>query len=267
MFCLCSLVPLGRDGTCFLEFVCSRVQRSTFRVSRSDYWSNGVVEFDGMLSSFLFSLLLLPRDVAYPADMDTLSENDAADQIRIIKRRIRDENGRLSIQTGLDYSDLLEYPRGAVIIDPTVGSSYSATHDTWLENTYVKGNNALFIIGKHQDFPKKRSVLKFDFSGIPSGSQILDAKLRAYMYGAHKPSWSGESFLPRTIQAHAIFTSWDEATAKVNYPWHVNYGNFGPLDLQDEVDYFSAIDGSLYIGSAAAGFRIIHVKSLKGNSI
>ena len=60
---------------------------------------------------------------------------------------------------------------------------------------------------------------------------------------------------PETIQAHAIFTSWDEATARVNYPWHVNYGNFGPLDLQDEVDYFASIDGSLYIGSAAAGWK------------
>jgi len=82
------------------------------------------------------------------------------------------------------------------------------------------------IIGKHGGYPKKRTLVKFPVSSIPSGAIIEEATLKLYYYAKHKPSWVSETFVNREVQAHVVFTNWNEGTARVDYPWS-GYSTFG----------------------------------------
>jgi len=96
--------------------------------------------------------------------------------------------------------------------------------DTWLESSSVQGSQSWLILGKHDTYPKKRSLLQFDLSGVPDGVTVLAATMKVYFVYAHKASGSNEVGVDRVIGAHQVLVPWDEGSAnKTNalagHPW------------------------------------------------
>ena len=208
---------------------------SLLRVYRQDggeigSFQNGirVIDFEGFENLLLKRLgreasFFLPLDYAY---LENAADSLVSNYYQL-KRRIVTHNGKVYVITGVPYTWLTALPEGDVVLDPTFSVSPGAVDDTWLELNSVKGYQPLLIIGKHINYPKKRTLLKFDISSIPGSADIQSADLKVYYYGKHRPSGSTETFINRTVKAHAVLTSWNEYYATVSTPWSTNYGSFG----------------------------------------
>ena len=74
------------------------------------------------------------------------------------------------------------------------------------------------IVGLHPDYPKKRSLLKFE--NVPSEcGTVNDAIMYLYYQYSHKASSHTNAeapFITRTIQAHRVLKSWKETQATSN---------------------------------------------------
>lgn len=116
--------------------------------------------------------------------------------------------------------------------------------DTWLElhtSSVTNNNQEYVIVGKHINYPKKRSLLKFE--DIPSACTTVNhAVMYLYFTYASKPtSIPNDEALAacRTIvQAHRVLKSWTEtgATSSVRYPgapWQSTYLGLDDTDAND----------------------------------
>ena len=88
--------------------------------------------------------------------------------------------------------------------------------DVWLEQSTRNYNGyPWLIVGKHTEYPKKRSLLRFE--DIPSDcKRVNQAMMYLYYSYSHKPSWISVNqapFITRTVQAHRVLKSWKETEA------------------------------------------------------
>lgn len=199
------------------------------------------------------SEFLLPLDYAWHEPL-AIDSGKISHQLPQLTRRLQTNNGRLQVITSIPYSWLNRLPTGNIVIDPTFLLNAEATDDTWLENSSVKGSQTLLIVGKHAGYPKKRTVVKFDISSLPSSATVQSANLNLYYYGKHRPSGSSESFVNRTVQAHVVLKSWSQSSATVSYPWSTSYGDFGDPPTYD---YLSASTGSVEFTSTTKVWKSI----------
>ena len=102
--------------------------------------------------------------------------------------------------------------------DSGAGTLYKlqVVEDVFLERSTSNNNNYKWlIVGRHLQYPKKRSLLRFE--NIPSGcTNVNHAMMYIYYSYSHKPSWHTvhqTPFITRTIQAHRVLKSWQETQA------------------------------------------------------
>lgn len=81
------------------------------------------------------------------------------------------------IISGISYNDFINMPAGDIVLDPSIETSLTATEDTWLENTGVKGYYTFIIVGKDRSYPKKRSILKFNIGSLPSNCVVTATEI------------------------------------------------------------------------------------------
>ena len=128
-------------------------------------------------------------------------------------------------------------------IDVGAGTLYrlQVLEDVFLERSTSNFNrNAWLIVGAHIQFPKKRSLLRFE--DIPSAcTNVNHAMMYLYYLYSHKASWQSVTqapFITRTIQAHRILKSWQETQttyARINSTsyWHQQYLGIDDTDAND----------------------------------
>jgi len=88
-----------------------------------------------------------------------------------------------------------------------------AAGDTWLENSGNQGSHKYLIVGLHGTWPKKRSLIKFDLSGLDSTKTIQSATMWVYYRYAHQASFLQEAGIDRVIAVHQVLVPWEENTA------------------------------------------------------
>jgi len=98
----------------------------------------------------------------------------------------------------------------------------NVVEDICLEKSTTNYNSLQWlIVGRNIQYPKKRSLLRFE--DIPDAYEIIEqAKMCLYYAYSHKASWhtgTEAPFITRTIQAHRVLKSWKEteATSKIRY--------------------------------------------------
>jgi len=168
---------------------------------------------------------MLPMDIAYMQTEDT-SYTEQQQKVVQLKRRIRMINKELNILTGIQYIQLQNFPEGNVILDPTVETEFEAVEDVWIENQYNKNAYNFLIIAKTGSYPKKRSLVKFNISSLPSNVEIESANFKLYHHSNGRvgsPTW-----IDRPVNVHRVLTPWSENTATRDYPWEegIAYGTF-----------------------------------------
>ena len=88
--------------------------------------------------------------------------------------------------------------------------------DVWLEKSNTNYDHYQWlIVGRHIQYPKKRSLLRFE--DIPSDCDNINyAAMYLYYSYSHKASWltvDEAPFITRAIQAHRVLKSWKESEA------------------------------------------------------
>ena len=99
------------------------------------------------------------------------------------------------------------------------GISYKlkVVQDVWLENSRNYNSYPWLLVGRHPQYPKKRSLIQF--ANLPSScpaNKIRWAKMYLYLQYAHKPSWHSVTRSPytsRPIQVHMVKKRWSERQA------------------------------------------------------
>ena len=134
----------------------------------------------------------------------------------------------------------------AVCILLSVGGTFGQTtsyhlkvvEDVTLEKGTTNFNYLPYlIVGLHPDYPKKRSLLRFQ--DVPRGCRSVNhATMYIYYVYSHKASSYSDSqapFIPRSIQAHRVLRSWKETQATstkrnfYNY-WHTPWLGLNNID-------------------------------------
>ena len=96
------------------------------------------------------------------------------------------------------------------------------------------------IVGNHVNYPKKRSLIRFE--DVPSNCiNVNHAMMYIYYHYSHKASWytvSQSPFITRTIQAHRVLKSWKETQATSTRRdsttlWGQPYLGLGNTDAND----------------------------------
>ena len=126
-----------------------------------------------------------------------------------------------------------------------------ADKDVWLEGNSNKNSYSMLLVGKHTGYPKKRLIVRFEMSNLPSScTNILWAKMYLYYFTV---SLTGQSFsqvpyISRQLQVRRIKQSWTEnqATSVVrhtNIHWCGFYLNLNGCDadpfVQDTVTIYT----------------------------
>lgn len=230
-----SYVDFGKDST-ELNFtdVDSLGRKRKLRMqSFSNYEGDSKLHFYRG-SHLLFSLA---EDVAY-------ARNDSLDFKPLkMKRKIWKADGRRVLATAISYKKLQKFPEGPIIIDPTIETNFDAVEDVWLENTWNKNGYSMLLIGRDQAGAKKRSIIKFDLSSIPTHATVLDASLGIYYFSRAGRS-SNYPWVDRPIRVCALTRNWiesqatrDKATSSVNWSNQYAEGNYytGPYAQQTVV--------------------------------
>ena len=117
----------------------------------------------------------------------------------------------------------------------------NVVEDVWLETRSTNYNNRKWlIVGKHPEWPKKRSLVKFQ--NVPSACKRVNrATMYLYYDYSSKPTWMSVTkapFITRTIQAHRVLKYWKEteATTRKRYSvfsWHREYLGLDDTDAND----------------------------------
>ncbi|XP_065906878.1 uncharacterized protein [Dysidea avara] len=112
------------------------------------------------------------------------------------------------------------------------------------------------IVGLHPNYPKKRSLLKFE--DVPSRCGVVKhATMYLYYQYSHKASFQTDAqapFITRTIQAHRVLKSWKETEATSTKRDYTEYWGTQWLGL-DDIDAES---------SSTGGQTTIHYGQQKG---
>ena len=107
-----------------------------------------------------------------------------------------------------------------------------AVKDVLLERGHTNFDHLDFlIVGKHPEYPNKRSLIQFEDPIIESGQEIDWAKMYLYFWYGHKASWHTvyyTKYIPRTLQVHQVKKDWveEEATSvlrRTGVAWSKQY--------------------------------------------
>jgi len=77
-------------------------------------------------------------------------------------------------------------PAGDLIIDPT---TITNSDDTYLQDATNFGSNTSLVIGKSTGSYKKRTLIKFNITGVPSNATVLNAQMKLRYYGTSGTPW------------------------------------------------------------------------------
>ena len=119
----------------------------------------------------------------------------------------------------------------------------NATDDVFVYSGDDQDFRDFLIIGKHPDYPLKRTLVKFE--DIPHTCKSVQwAKMYLYFWYSHKASFMSDaevSYIPRLLQVNQIKKYWNENTAtrdnsQPGVRWNTSY-----LDL----DGSDAVTGTL----------------------
>jgi len=156
-----------------------------------------------------------------------------------LRRYFYSQGGKHFMLVGVPYSWITGSSTGALIIDPT--TSVGASDDVWLEDaSNYDGHSAGLLIGKAAaPFLKKRTIIKFNITGVPSNATVLNAQMKLYYYSASNGG-SG-TWINRWVQAHQILVNWNETQAtSVNRltgtPWNVSYVGLNDIDAKSSME-------------------------------
>ena len=94
--------------------------------------------------------------------------------------------------------------------------------DVWLERSTRNYNSYQWLtIGTHLDYPKKRSLLRFEDIPIVAVQQsTMQWCISTTIIHTRPCSWHSVTqapFITRTIQAHRVLKSWQETQATTTY--------------------------------------------------
>lgn len=127
--------------------------------------------------------------------------------------------------------------------DVGAGTLYKlkVVEDVFLERSTSNFNSYQWlIVGAHIQYPKKRSLLRFE--DIPSNcTNVNHAMMYLYYHYSHKASWQSVNqapFITRTVQAHRVLKSWKETQATSTRRnsaalWHQQYLGLDDTDAND----------------------------------
>lgn len=76
---------------------------------------------------------------------------------------------------GVPWSWIDSAPEGDLIIDPT--TTVTSSNDTYLQDATNHGSSAPLIIGKSSGTDKKRTVIKFNLSGVPYNATVPNTQM------------------------------------------------------------------------------------------
>ena len=150
---------------------------------------------------------LLPPDFVFAmASMDSSANEE---NTRRMWRQFFSSSDKNFILTGVPVHWLQSRPGGTLVFDPTV-SLTPPTDDVWIEynKSYNYNTYNHIRIGRQTSWPWKRSLVRFDLSGIPQPATIQSATLQLYFYRTH-----GGTPVERTVQCHQVLKEWNESQA------------------------------------------------------
>lgn len=163
----------------------------------------------------------LPIDWAFHED-----DRDSLDESHMLKIRrflLHNEDGSFLL-SGVKLDDLKKMKAGTIIFDPSMTLNTSdKCQDTFIagdiygyeeRQNYNYGGADYLQIWNYGNAPthqRRRSLLKFDLSGIPAEAEITEAKLKLYCYDVIDID-NGESY-PARIDVHKMLNAWDEGNA------------------------------------------------------
>ncbi|MGI0014960.1 MAG: hypothetical protein ACREBU_16190, partial [Nitrososphaera sp.] len=164
------------------------------------------IDFEGEDSTLHF---FFPKDYAHAA---ADSVTDFTNRINL-RRYFYSDRGKDYMLVGVPWSWIDSATAGDLIIDLT--TSATASEDVWLEDlTSGLGSNTQVIIGKARDpwtdYAKKRTIITFNTSGIPTNATVLNAQMKLYYYLAVRPTGSTDPWVDRWVQAHQLLVNWNE---------------------------------------------------------
>ena len=134
---------------------------------------------------------------------------------------------------------------GTCIAQTDLGSGtyyrLNVEEDVWLERPTINYDNRKWlVVGKHPEWPKKRSLLKFE--SVPSACRRVNrATMYLYYDFSSKPTWMSVTeapFITRTIQAHRVLKNWKETVATAtkryySFSWYRTYLGLDDTDAND----------------------------------
>jgi len=85
-----------------------------------------------------------------------------------------------------------------------------ADADSWLEGNSNRGKANLLILGKSGSYAHKRSVVRFNLSGLPKGAKIAAARMRVFVAYWHDSKGGKDTPIDRTIAVHRMLRAWTE---------------------------------------------------------
>ena len=95
-----------------------------------------------------------------------------------------------------------------------------ANADTFLHAGQNQNFRDFLIVSFHSGFPKKRILIKFNTSHVPTACQVVHAKMYIHFWYAHKASYQTVQqapYLSRPLQVHQMKRQWSESVATSTY--------------------------------------------------
>ena len=172
-----------------------------------------------------------PRDYAHAvADSTTDFANRTS-----IKRIFYSQGGKNYMLVGVPWSWLNSSPQGDLIVDPT--TTVTSSNDTYLQDATNYGSSTSLIIGKSSGTDKKRTIIKFNISGVPYNAMVLNAQMKLRYYGT-----TGSTWVDRWVQAHELLlidfaeneTNRDGRT--VDLEWYLPYAAIDGRDAKAQYE-------------------------------
>ena len=181
------------------------------------------IEFEDDIEALHF---FFPKDYAHAvADSVTDFANRTS-----LRRYFYSQGGKNYMLVGVPLSWISSAPAGDLVIDPT--TTVIGNDDVYLQDATNSGSNSSLIIGKSTGTDKKRTIIKFNVSSVPSGATVINAQMKLRYYGT-----TGSPWVDRSVQAHQLLVNWNEtqATRDVRLTatsWALQYGAINGTDAK-----------------------------------
>ncbi len=182
----------------------------------------------------------LPRDYAFHGILSDSAQT--ANQSQVVMRKFYTQDDEIFMLAAVPWQWFRSQPPGSVVFDPQIQLE-APSRDTWIESGSAQnfGSASLLRVGRGGTFNWKRSLLKFDLSGIgiPDNARIHSATCKLYWYSSWKTA-SG-SYKDRPVFLHQLLRDWSESTVDwferlSGSPWTVPGVGFDGIDAQQAAE-------------------------------